>query len=118
MATADLSRRVSSGGAFGYYDSYRTGDIGVGTASYESGLHNTWKVSREIASGSTVEVLFGPASLNPLLPPYPYLFDVNLSFSGSIEVYGVDVGGIELRSESVTVTIGAETFTYSRTRSC
>jgi hypothetical protein len=44
MATADVSRRVNSGGAFGYYDGWPTGTIGVlgtdYTASFVTGLHN------------------------------------------------------------------------------
>ena len=114
MATADLTRRISSGGAYGYYDGWPTGDIGIGSAAFESGLHNTWKVSRDLASGSTVEIVFGQQSADPSIAPLPNLFDVNLSFSGSIEVYNVDVAGLTLTSDTLTISIGIRTVTYTR----
>ena len=56
MATANLDRRLSSGGAFGYFDGYPTGELpGTDfTASFTSGLHNTWVVSKDLGAGSTV----------------------------------------------------------------
>lgn len=68
MATANLDRRVSSGGAFGYYDGYPIGEIpGTSfTASFgTTDLHNTWKVSKNLGAGSTVSVLFGQQSADP-----------------------------------------------------
>jgi hypothetical protein len=115
MTTVDYSRRISSGGAFGYYDGYPTGDLpGTSfTASFASGLHNTWVVSKNLAAGSTVSVIFGQQSANPAVAPTPNLFDVSLSFSGSIAVYGVDVGGLSLTSDALSIDILGNRRSYS-----
>lgn len=115
MTTVDYSRRISSGGAFGYYDGYPIGDLpGTSfTASFASGLHNTWVVSKTIGAGSTVSVIFGQQSANPANAPTPNLFDVSLSFSGSIAVYGVNVGGLSLTSDALSIEILGTTRNYT-----
>jgi hypothetical protein len=67
-----------------------------------------------LGAGSTVSVLFSQESANPAIAPTPNLFDVSLSFSGSIAVYGVDVGGLSLNSYSLQLKILDATRNYSR----
>lgn len=120
MTIAYISQRVSSGGATGYYEAYPTGDLspyGISaTASFLSGLKNTWKVTASVASGVTMDVLFGQgndSSPDPADIPFPTLFDVNLSFDGSVDVSGIDVASIELRSDYVKVNILGTSTTYA-----
>ncbi len=119
MTSVDYSRRIESGGAYGYYDPWPTGEISfggitIGTASFVSGLHNTYVVTRNLISGATVEILFGQSSSDPAAAPVPDLFDINVSFSGSISVYEVDVVGLTLTSDNLTIRLGNETIGYSR----
>lgn len=109
MTSVDYSRRIESGGAYGYYDPWPTGEISfggvtLGTASFVSGLHNTYVITRDLMSGATIEVLFGQSSSDPTVAPVPNLFDINVSFSGSISVCDVDVAGLTLTRDTLTAS--------------
>lgn len=117
MPTADWSRRVESGGAFGYYDAYPTGAVTLPTvgdvdAQFNSGLHNSWTVTKSSASGLSVEVTFGQFSSDPAQLPLPKLFDVNPSFSQSYGLYGIDLVGLEIRGDYVKINILGTTDIY------
>lgn len=110
MANADLDRLVTSEGAFGFYDRIPEGDYEFGTVSYPTGtstqlgLRNTIVVTLDVASGSSVDLLY---SQN-----YNF-FSARLEFSGSVNAFGVDLGSLSIRSNSVSITLGTEQFIYN-----
>lgn len=74
-------------------------------------------VTMSVASGVTMDVLFGQtagqSSSDPTAIPFPNLFDVNLSFDGSVNVSGIDVASLEIRSDYVKINILGVTDIYT-----
>lgn len=128
ITIADLSRRITSGGVYGYYDGWPTGTVvqydgqgvatPIGSISYISGLHNTLKVSQTLVYGASVEFLFGQLSSDPLALPLPNLFDVNFVLGASLELelanVSVEVGSIQISADYLTIEIGSSGKTYTR----
>jgi trimeric autotransporter adhesin len=119
VTIAHLNRRVTSGGATGYYDTYPTGDLnqfGIDATASLLALGNTWKVTKGGFSGATMDILFGQggqSTSDPTAIPLPNLFDVNLSFDGSVNVLGIDLASLEFRSDYVKVNILGVPRTYT-----
>ena len=128
VTIADLSRRITSGGVYGYYDGWPTGNLvqydgqgvatPIGSISYISGLHNTLKVSQTLVYGASVEFLFGQLSSDPLALPLPNLFDVNFVLGASLELelanVSVEIGSIQISADYLTIEIGSIGKTYTR----
>lgn len=114
--TADRSRWVSSGEAFGYYDPIPPGTFtyrGIGfEISYvtgtddQLGLRNTMVMKPTLPSGSNLEILFGKKA---------EFFDANLSFDGSVGLEGIDLAGLEITEDALVVEIGGVVRSYSST---
>jgi hypothetical protein len=107
MVDLNASRWITSEGRFGYYDGYPLGELprGLGTASLNSGLANTWIVTKTLVTGVPVEAVFGKDMYNPGQAPLPNLADINLEFTGSVTItfleYGVDIANLSLDSDSL-----------------